>query len=110
MVRTGSSRETLANALRRKAHELAPDPQLIIRHGISLAAGGMLLGLLASLAATRFLTSMLFEVKPGDPAIYLAVACLLALVVWAQPMFPRGAQRNWTRWLRCGKNDAGRGA
>jgi putative ABC transport system permease protein len=36
--------------------------------------------LLASFAGTRLLRSMLFEVKPNDPIVYLGVVALLGFV------------------------------
>ena len=41
---------------------------------------GVLAGLLSSLVLTRFLQSMLFEVKPSDPATFVAIVALLAVV------------------------------
>jgi putative ABC transport system permease protein len=41
---------------------------------------GLTIGLVGAVAATRLLTSMLFEVKPADPAILAGVAVLLAAV------------------------------
>ena len=48
----------------------------------------MVLGLAGAVAATRLLTSFLFEVKPGDPITYLEVAVLLALVAMAASYLP----------------------
>ena len=53
---------------------------LVMRQGLILAAIGLLLGLAGSVAATRLLTKVLFEVKPTDPITYAGVAALLALV------------------------------
>jgi putative ABC transport system permease protein len=55
---------------------------------MALAAAGMALGFLGSLAATRLLTSMLFEVTASDPATYAGVAVLLGLVVLAASYLP----------------------
>jgi predicted permease len=41
---------------------------------------GVFAGLAGSLALTRFLQSMLFEVKPSDPATFASIALLLAVV------------------------------
>jgi predicted permease len=54
---------------------------LVLRHGMALAATGMALGFLGSLAGTRLMSSMLFEVRPNDPITYAAVAGLLGTVV-----------------------------
>jgi len=51
---------------------------LILRQGMKLAAIGMAAGLLATLALTRFMASLLYGVRPTDPATLLAVTLLLA--------------------------------
>jgi ABC-type antimicrobial peptide transport system permease subunit len=53
---------------------------LVIGRGIRLTLAGLGLGLLAALALTRVMGSLLYEIKPGDPATY-AVASGLMLVV-----------------------------
>jgi len=62
--------------------------RLILRHGMGLAAMGMILGFLGSLAGTRLMASMLFEVRPVDPITYAAVAVLLGVVVLAANYVP----------------------
>jgi predicted permease len=49
---------------------------------------GVLAGLLGSLALTRFLQSMLFDVKPSDPATFAAIAALLATVALLACLVP----------------------
>ena len=61
---------------------------LVLQQGIKLTAIGFALGLVGSFAAGRVLTSVLFEVNPGDPATYAAVAALLVLVTLAASYFP----------------------
>ena len=51
--------------------------RLVLRQGLILAAVGLTLGLAAAVAATRLLASMLFEVQPVDPLVYLGVVILL---------------------------------
>jgi ABC-type antimicrobial peptide transport system permease subunit len=41
---------------------------------------GLVLGLIAALAATRAMTSLLYQVRPGDPATLAGVVALLGLV------------------------------
>jgi predicted permease len=53
---------------------------LVLREGLALAGVGLAVGLAGAVAATRLLTTMLFEVKPADPAILAGVAVLLAAV------------------------------
>lgn len=54
--------------------------RLMLGQGLVLAGLGLAVGLAAAVASTRLLTSMLFEVKPNDPVVYLAVAVLLCAV------------------------------
>jgi putative ABC transport system permease protein len=52
----------------------------VLLAGGRLAALGLALGLIAALALTRLMSSMLFGVKPSDPLTLGLVAALLALV------------------------------
>jgi putative ABC transport system permease protein len=52
--------------------------RLIMRDGIKLTMLGIVLGLAGAIAVTRLMVSLLFEVKPTDPATLTAVALLLA--------------------------------
>jgi ABC-type antimicrobial peptide transport system permease subunit len=61
---------------------------MVMRQGLWLAAAGLGVGYAASLALTRFLSSLLFEVHPMDPAAFLAVAALLAAVVLIATWLP----------------------
>jgi predicted permease len=54
--------------------------RLILGRGIMLAAIGATTGIGGALALTRFLRSLLFEIQPSDPATFVGVAILLALV------------------------------
>jgi predicted permease len=54
--------------------------RLVLRQASVLAGIGTLLGLAGAVAASHLLTSMLFEVKPTEPMIYVAVGILLTLV------------------------------
>jgi ABC-type antimicrobial peptide transport system permease subunit len=60
----------------------------VLRQGAALAALGLAIGATASLAVTRLLGKMLFEVKPGDPATFIPVALLLMLVALAACYIP----------------------
>jgi ABC-type antimicrobial peptide transport system permease subunit len=65
--------------------------RLILLQGGAMAAVGVVIGLVASLALTRVLTSMLFEVKANDPVVFVGVAALLLVVTMAACFIP--AQR-----------------
>lgn len=62
--------------------------RLVLVQGLALAAVGLALGLAAAMAGTRLLTTMLFQVKPNDPIIYVAVTVLLGLVTLAASFIP----------------------
>ena len=53
---------------------------LVLRSGARLAAAGVTLGLLGGLSLTRYLESLLYEVRPRDPAIFALVALGLGAV------------------------------
>ena len=53
-----------------------------------VAGVGVVIGLLASLALTRYLETLLFEVKPTDPAIYASVTILVLIVAAAASYLP----------------------
>ncbi len=52
--------------------------RLVIGQGMALAIVGVAVGLMASLAATRLIKSMLFNVSATDPWTFASVAALLA--------------------------------
>ena len=62
--------------------------RLILRKGLLLTLGGVAAGLAGAILLTRFLTGLLFEIKPSDPLTYATVAGLLALVAIAACLIP----------------------
>jgi putative ABC transport system permease protein len=50
---------------------------LVLRQGMKLAAVGMAGGVVAALALTRFMATLLYGVRPADPATLVAVTLLL---------------------------------
>ena len=61
---------------------------LVVVQGLKLLLIGIGLGLLASLALTRVLTSMLFGVEPTDPATFAMISVLLACVALTACIIP----------------------
>ena len=53
---------------------------MILKQGLKLTLSGVIVGLLGSLALTRVLTSLLFDVNVNDPLTFIAVAGILTLV------------------------------
>jgi putative ABC transport system permease protein len=61
---------------------------LVLREGMTLAAAGVVLGILAALALTRYLSTLLYAVKATDPAVFAAVGALLLSTAAAGCWFP----------------------
>jgi predicted permease len=62
--------------------------RLVIRQGMALTLVGLGAGLVGALLLSRLLLSLLYGVRPGDPATYILVALLLALVALAACLVP----------------------
>jgi predicted permease len=62
--------------------------KMVLRQGIVLAIVGAVLGIGVALGATRYLTSMLYDVHANDPLTLIAVAVLLTLVALAACYIP----------------------
>jgi predicted permease len=50
---------------------------MFVRHAMLLTGGGVLCGLVAALALTRLMSSLLFGIKPTDPATFVVVSMSL---------------------------------
>jgi ABC-type lipoprotein release transport system permease subunit len=50
----------------------------VAARGIKLTIAGLIAGIAAGLVLTRFLSSLLYEIKPADPTTIIAVSLLLA--------------------------------
>ncbi len=61
---------------------------LVLREGMTLAGAGVALGILAALALTRYLSTMLYTVKTTDPAVFATVSALLLITAAAGCWFP----------------------
>jgi putative ABC transport system permease protein len=61
---------------------------LVLKEALHLTALGVGLGLLGAFAATRVLQSLLFEVKPTDPATFISLSLLLTLVALLASYIP----------------------
>ncbi|HTZ49508.1 MAG TPA: ABC transporter permease [Verrucomicrobiae bacterium] len=60
----------------------------VLAHGLKLTLSGVLLGLLAGLLLTRFMSSLLFGISSADPQTYSIVAALLIAVATAAIYVP----------------------
>ncbi len=54
---------------------------MVVKHGLSLAGVGVVLGLLGSVGTGRLLESFLFGISNTDAITYLGTALVLAVVV-----------------------------
>ena len=67
-------------------------PADVVRHvvgqAMALVAAGVAIGAAGALALTRLMGSLLFEVRPSDPATFAAVVALMALVGLAASLVP----------------------
>ena len=61
---------------------------MVMRYGVRLAAIGLAIGIAGALALTRLMTTLLFDVKPGDPVVFTAVAVALMMVAVAASLAP----------------------
>jgi putative ABC transport system permease protein len=62
--------------------------RMIVEDGLRLTGGGIAMGLLLALLATRILQSLLFNVRPWEPAIYGAIVGLLLVIALAASLVP----------------------
>jgi predicted permease len=61
---------------------------MVLRNGLTLIVTGIILGVLASLALTRFIASQLAGIKPTDPWTFGTVAVIILAVGLAACFFP----------------------
>lgn len=62
--------------------------KLVLRQAGAMIAAGVLLGVVAALPLVRFLSAMLFDVQPLDPAVFSVVAGLVAGVALLATFVP----------------------
>jgi predicted permease len=76
--------------------------RLVLRHGIGLAAAGTALGIAGSVATSRFVRAVVFDIQPLDPATMVIVPLALAMTVLVACYLParRAAATDPIRALR----------
>jgi len=62
--------------------------RLVLRQGLALAFSGIALGLVASLALTRLMTTLLYRVSTTDPAAFVGGAALFGAVAMLASYLP----------------------
>ena len=61
---------------------------MVLKHGLTLVASGIGIGLVGAVAATRLLERMLFGIEPTDPATLAAVSLMFAFVAFVACLLP----------------------
>jgi predicted permease len=61
---------------------------MVVRQAMALALVGIVIGLASAFGLTSLISTMLFGVSPRDPAVFTAVALLLALVAFLASYLP----------------------
>jgi ABC-type antimicrobial peptide transport system permease subunit len=61
---------------------------LVLGQGVRLMAGGMALGVVAALALTRLMASLLYGITATDPTTFFVVTAILALVAFLASYIP----------------------
>lgn len=54
--------------------------RMFMRHGLGLVGAGVVIGLCASAALARVMSSLLFGIRPLDPTTYVVVLVLATLL------------------------------
>ena len=67
-----------------RAHVL----RMVVGHAVALSAIGVVLGAAGAAAVTRLMERLLFDIRPGDPLTFAAVAGLLMCVAAAASYIP----------------------
>ena len=77
--------------------------RLVVLQGMTLALGGVIIGLIAAFAFGRLVSGLLFGVKPTDPLTFFGIALLLTLVALIASYIParRAARIDPMICLRC---------
>lgn len=91
-IATARTRETgVRIALGARGRDIAID---VLRRSLSLVTAGVLTGVAAALALTRYVRSMVFGVEPNDPlSIAIAVVAMVVVAVAATSIPARRASR-----------------
>jgi ABC-type antimicrobial peptide transport system permease subunit len=68
--------------------DAAATRRLVLGHSMRLVAAGTICGLIASVAATRAIAGLLYDVSPLDPIVLAGVSSLLAASGFAASLIP----------------------
>jgi predicted permease len=62
--------------------------KMIVVQGLKVSAIGLAVGVVAAYALTRLMTTLLYDVKPADPAVFAVVTLVLAAVAALASLVP----------------------
>jgi macrolide transport system ATP-binding/permease protein len=62
--------------------------RLVMSHGLSLTAGGLVLGAVAALALARLIGDLLYKVSPRDPLVFASALVVMTIASLAACFFP----------------------
>src|ERR1700722_16555267 len=62
--------------------------KMVVLQGMRLAAVGVVIGVAAALALTRFMAGLIYGVKTWDPVVFVTIAALLGTVSWLATYIP----------------------
>ena len=68
--------------------QIADVLKLVVKRAMLLAVAGIAIGIVGAVAVTRYLTTLLFGVKPVDAITFLGVGLILAAVVFLACLIP----------------------
>ncbi len=76
--------------------------RLVLSRGLTLTAGGVLLGAAVALGLTRLLGNLLYKVSPRDPAAFSSAIVVMMVVALAASILPawRATRTDPVRTLR----------
>lgn len=86
------------------AQNAAAVRRLVLRRGLAMVTAGIAAGVGGGLLASRFLTTLLYDVRPTDPAIYAAVAFVLLAVAAVANAIPALRPRASRPRSRCDRS------
>jgi predicted permease len=61
---------------------------MVVGQGVKLAGAGLVVGVVGANLVTQLMTSLLYEVQPGDPPVFLAVGAGLMAVAFFASLIP----------------------
>jgi len=75
---------------------------MVVRYGLTLAAGGLAIGLVVASGLTRAMASLLYRVDAVDPITFVAVPVFILLVAVVACLVPAWQVARTDPLVRCG--------